>query len=185
MRPCVDALQDQQRYLTIYSANLARDPKGRMWVLDDRTQAPSGSGYALENRTVMTKVLPDIFRETQVHRLSGFFKALRKGLADIAPHNKEDPRIVVLTPGPLNETYFEHAYLAAYLGFTLVQGGDLTVRDGRLWLKSLSGLQLVDVILRRVDDSFCDPLELRSISQLGVAGLLKSSVAAMSPLLIL
>jgi uncharacterized circularly permuted ATP-grasp superfamily protein/uncharacterized alpha-E superfamily protein len=186
LRPCVDALQDQQRYLTIYSANLARDPKGRMWVLDDRTQAPSGSGYALENRTVMTKVLPDIFRETQVHRLSGFFKALRKGLADIAPHNKEDPRIVVLTPGPLNETYFEHAYLAAYLGFTLVQGGDLTVRDGRLWLKSLSGLQLVDVILRRVDDSFCDPLELRSISQLGVAGLLevvrRGNVAIANPL---
>ncbi len=186
LRPCVDALQGQQRYLTIYSANLARDPKGRMWVLDDRTQAPSGSGYALENRTVMTRVLPDIFRETQVHRLSGFFKALRKGLADIAPHNKEDPRIVVLTPGPLNETYFEHAYLAAYLGFTLVQGGDLTVRDGRLWLKSLSGLQLVDVILRRVDDSFCDPLEFRSNSQLGVAGLLevvrRGNVAIANPL---
>jgi uncharacterized circularly permuted ATP-grasp superfamily protein/uncharacterized alpha-E superfamily protein len=173
LRPCVGALQNQQRYLTLYSANLARGPNGRMWVLDDRTQAPSGSGYALENRTVMTRVLPDIFRETQVHRLAGFFKALRKGLADIAPHNKEDPRIVILTPGPLNETYFEHAYLAAYLGFTLVQGGDLMVRDGHVWLKSLAGLQAVDVILRRVDDSFCDPLELRSTSKLGVAGLLE------------
>jgi len=162
LRPCVGALQNQQRHLTIYSANLARGPNGRMWVLDDRAQAPSGSGYALENRTVMTRVLPDIFRETQVRRLSGFFKALQKGLAEIAPHNKEDPRIVILTPGPLNETYFEHAYLAAYLGFTLVQGGDLTVRDGHVWLKSLEGLQAVDVILRRVDDSFCDPLELRS-----------------------
>jgi uncharacterized circularly permuted ATP-grasp superfamily protein/uncharacterized alpha-E superfamily protein len=186
LRPCVNTLKENQRALTIYSANLARDPKGRMWVLDDRTQAPSGSGYALENRTVMTRVLPDILRETQVHRLSGFFKALRKGLADIAPHNKEDPRIVVLTPGPLNETYFEHAYLAAYLGFTLVQGGDLTVRDERLWLKSLSGLQPVDVILRRVDDSFCDPLELRSNSQLGVAGLLevvrRGNVAIANPL---
>jgi len=186
LHPCVGALQNQQRHLTLYSANLARGPDGRMWVLDDRTQAPSGSGYALENRTVMTRVLPDIFRETQVHRLSGFFRALRKGLADIAPHNKEDPRIVILTPGPLNETYFEHAYLSAYLGYTLVQGGDLTVRDGRVWLKSLEGLQPVDVILRRVDDSFCDPLELRSDSRLGVAGLLEAvrrgNVAIANPL---
>ncbi len=186
LHPCVGALQNQQRNLTLYSANLARGPNGRMWVLDDRTQAPSGSGYALENRTVMARVLPDIFRETQVHRLSGFFKALRKGLADIAPHNKEDPRIVILTPGPLNETYFEHAYLASYLGYTLVQGGDLTVRDGYVWLKSLTGLQAVDVILRRVDDSFCDPLELRSGSQLGVAGLLevvrRGNVAIANPL---
>ncbi|MEI6270074.1 MAG: circularly permuted type 2 ATP-grasp protein [Methylococcaceae bacterium] len=186
LHPCVGALQNQQRHLTIYSANLARGPSGRMWVLDDRTQAPSGSGYALENRTVMTRVLPDIFRETQVHRLSGFFKALHKGLVDIAPHNKEDPRIVILTPGPLNETYFEHAYLAAYLGYTLVQGGDLTVREGRVWLKSLAGLQAVDVILRRVDDSFCDPLEMRSESKLGVAGLLEAvrrgNVAIANPL---
>jgi uncharacterized circularly permuted ATP-grasp superfamily protein/uncharacterized alpha-E superfamily protein len=186
LHPCVGALQNQQRHLLIYSANLARGPNGRMWVLDDRTQAPSGSGYALENRTVMARVLPDIFRETQVHRLSSFFKALRKGLAEIAPHNKEDPRIIILTPGPLNETYFEHAYLAAYLGFTLVQGGDLTVRDGHVWLKSLAGLQPVDVILRRVDDSFCDPLELRSGSQLGVAGLLevvrRGNVAIANPL---
>jgi uncharacterized circularly permuted ATP-grasp superfamily protein/uncharacterized alpha-E superfamily protein len=186
LRPCVDSLQHQQHNLTLYSANLARGPKGRMWVLDDRTQAPSGSGYALENRMVMMRVLPDIFRETQVHRLAGFFKALCKGLADIAPHNKEDPRIVILTPGPLNETYFEHAYLAAYLGITLVQGGDLMVRDGHVWLKSLAGLQAVDVILRRVDDSFCDPLELRSGSQLGIAGLLevvrRGNVAIANPL---
>ena len=186
LHPCVGALQNQQRHLTLYSANLARGPNGRMWVLDDRTQAPSGSGYALENRTVMRRVLSDIFRETHVHRLSGFFKSMRKGLVDIAPHGKEDPRIVILTPGPLNETYFEHAYLAAYLGFTLVQGGDLTVRDGRVWLKSLAGLQAVDVILRRVDDSFCDPLELRSSSQLGVAGLLdvvrRGNVAIANPL---
>ncbi|CAA9890816.1 conserved hypothetical protein [Candidatus Methylobacter favarea] len=186
LHPCVGALPEQQRQLIIYSTNLARGPNGRMWVLDDRTQAPSGSGYALENRTVMTRVLPDIFAATQVHRLSGFFKALRRGLADIAPHNKEDPCIVVLTPGSLNETYFEHAYLASYLGYTLVQGGDLTVRDGRVWLKSLQGLQQIDVILRRVDDSFCDPLELRSGSRLGIAGLLEAvrrgNVAIANPL---
>ena len=186
LHPCVGALQKQKRYLTIYSANLARGPNGRMWVLDDRAQAPSGSGYALENRTVLTRVLPDIFRQTQVRRLSGFFKSLHKGLVEIAPHKKEDPRIVILTPGPLNETYFEHAYLAAYLGYTLVQGGDLTVRDGKVWLKSLSGLQAVDVILRRVDDSFCDPLALRSESKLGVTGLLEAvrrgNVAIANPL---
>lgn len=186
LHPCVGALQGRQRRLIIYSANLARGPNGRMWVVDDRTQAPSGSGYALENRTVMTRVLPDILRETQVKRLSGFFKAMRKGLAEIAPHNTEEPRIVVLTPGPLNETYFEHAYLSSYLGYTLVQGGDLTVRDGRVWLKSLEGLQPVDVILRRVDDSFCDPLEFRSASQLGAAGLLEAvrrgNVAIANPL---
>ncbi len=186
LHPCVGALSTLPRQLIVYSANLARGPNGRMWVLDDRSQAPSGSGYALENRTVMTRVLPDIFRETQVHRLAGFFKALRKGLADIAPHNKEDPRIVILTPGSFNETYFEHAYLSSYLGISLVQGDDLTVRDGRVWLKSLDGLQAVDVILRRVDDSFCDPLELRSSSRLGVAGLLeavrRNNVAIANPL---
>ncbi|MGZ5018144.1 MAG: circularly permuted type 2 ATP-grasp protein [Methylobacter sp.] len=187
LHPCVGSLPDLGRHLTFYAANLARGNNNRMWVLDDRTQAPSGAGYALENRTVLRRVLPDIFRETQVvSRLSGFFKALRKGLADIAPHNKEDPRIVILTPGSLNETYFEHAYLSSYLGFSLVQGDDLTVRDGRVWLKSLDGLQPVDVILRRVDDSFCDPLELRSASRLGIAGLLeavrRNNVAIANPL---
>ena len=186
LHPCVGALPNLERQLTFYAANLARGHNNRMWVLDDRTQAPSGAGYALENRTVLRRVLPDIFRETHVSRLSGFFKALRKGLAEIAPHNKEDPRIVILTPGSLNETYFEHAYLSSYLGFSLVQGDDLTVRDGKVWLKSLDGLQPVDVILRRVDDSFCDPLELRSSSRLGVAGLLeavrRNNVAIANPL---
>lgn len=186
LHPCVGLLQNQQRHLTIYSANLARGPDGRMWVLDDRTQAPSGFGYALENRSAVTRVFPEIFRDTHVRRLSFFFKQFTDGLVKIAAHNKENPRIVVLTPGPFNETYFEHAYLASYLGFTLVQGDDLMVRDSRVWLKSLEGLQPVDVILRRVDDSFCDPLELRSDSRLGVAGLLeavrRNNVAIANPL---
>ena len=183
---CVGILPAQQRQLAIYSANLVRGSKGGLWVLDDRTQAPSGSGYALENRTVMTRIMPDIFRETQVQRLSGFFQAFHKGLARLALRNKEHPRIVVLTPGPFNETYFEHAYLASFLGYTLVQGDDLTVRDGYVWLKSLVGLEPVDVILRRVDDAFCDPLALRSDSRLGVAGLLEAvrrgNVAVANPL---
>ncbi|MGZ5051979.1 MAG: circularly permuted type 2 ATP-grasp protein [Methylobacter sp.] len=186
LHACVGTLNRLPNELIVYSANLAQDRNGRVLVLDDRTQAPSGAGYALENRTVMKRVLPELFRESQVGRLSEYFKALRKGLADIAPHNKETPRIVILTPGPLNETYFEHAYLASYLGFSLVQGDDLTVRDGRVWLKLLNGLQPVDVILRRVDDSFCDPLELRNTSRLGVAGLLeavrRNNVAIANPL---
>ena len=174
LHACVGTLQNQSQQLTLYSANLVRGSKGRLWVLDDRTQAPSGSGYALENRTVMTRILPDILSEIRVHRLSGFFQHLSKGLSAIAKHNKDNPRVVVLTPGPFNETYFEHAYLASYLGYTLVQGHDLAVRDGHVWLKSLEGLQPIDVILRRVDDGFCDPLALRSDSRLGVAGLLEA-----------
>ena len=186
LTPCVDALTNQKKHLILYAVNLARGPNGRMWVLDDRTQAPSGSGYALENRAVMSRILPDLFRDTPVHRLSRFFKSLQAGLTEIAPHNKDDPRIVILTPGPFNETYFEHAYLAAFLGYTLVQGGDLTVRYRRLWLKSLTGLLPVDVVVRRVDDSYCDPLELRSNSQLGIPGLLEvvrsGNVALANPL---
>jgi uncharacterized circularly permuted ATP-grasp superfamily protein len=186
LHPCMGALQNQPRHLTIYSANLARGPDGRMWILDDRTQAPSGFGYALENRRAISRVLPEIIRDNQVRRLSDFFSMFAAGLAGIAQHNKENPRIVVLTPGPFNETYFEHAYVASYLGFTLVQGDDLTVREGKVWLKTMQGLQQVDVILRRLDDTFCDPLEFRSESCLGVAGLLEAvrrqNVAIANPL---
>lgn len=172
--PCVGSLTEMER-LTIYAANLARGPNGRMWVLNDHSQAPSGIGYSLENRSVMMRVMADLFRESHVQRFSGFINCLQQSLAQSAPHNKDDPRIVVLTPGPLNETYFEHAYLASQLGFTLAQGEDLTVRDGKVWLRTLTGLQAVDVLLRRVDDSYCDPLELRSSSRLGIAGLLQAA----------
>ncbi len=171
--PCVGSLSETER-LTIYAANLARGPNGRMWVLNDHSQAPSGIGYSLENRSVMVRVMADLFRESHVQRFTGFFNCLQKSLAQSAPHNKDDPHIVVLTPGPLNETYFEHAYLASQLGFTLAQGEDLTVRDGKVWLRTLAGLQAVDVLVRRVDDSYCDPLELRSSSHLGIAGLLQA-----------
>jgi uncharacterized circularly permuted ATP-grasp superfamily protein/uncharacterized alpha-E superfamily protein len=162
------------RPLVLCSSNLARGPDGRMWVLDDRLQTPSGAGYALENRMVMTRIAPTLFRRCHVKRLASFFQPLRDRLAKIAPQNREDPRIVILTPGPYSQTYFEHAYLADYLGYTLVQGDDLSVRDGRVWLKSLEGLHQVDVILRRLDDAYCDPLELMEESRLGVAGLLQS-----------
>jgi uncharacterized circularly permuted ATP-grasp superfamily protein/uncharacterized alpha-E superfamily protein len=186
LRACDQIALRGKHQLVVYAADLARGPDDRMWVLGDRTQAPSGAGYALENRVAMTRVLPSLFRDSHVHRLALFFRSLRAGLNAIAPPAADNPRIVVLTPGPLNETFFEHAYLASYLGYPLVQGDDLTVRDGYLWLKSLNGLERVDVILRRVDDDFCDPLELRDDSRLGVAGLVevvrRGNVAIANPL---
>jgi uncharacterized alpha-E superfamily protein len=109
-----------------------------------------------------------------VQRLASFFRAHRDALAALAPKDRDHPRVVLLTPGPYDETYFEHAYLARYLGLTLVEGGDLTVRDGHVFIKTLDGLQPVDVIFRRLDDSLCDPLELRGDSALGVAGLVEA-----------
>ena len=174
-RSCVGMPFPGDRPLVLSSSNLARGPDGRMWVIDDRAQAPSGAGYALENRMVMTRIAPALFRDCHVKRLAGFFQPLRDRLARLAPQNRQDPRIVVLTPGPYSPTYFEHAYLANYLGYALVQGDDLSVRDGRVWLKSLEGLHQVDVILRRLDDAYCDPLELRSDSRLGVTGLVQAA----------
>ena len=174
LRPCDGVFQPGERQLLLYGADLARGPDGRMWVLGDRTQAPSGAGYALENRTVMGTVMRSMFAQGRIQYLSNFFRTLQNTLADLTPRPTETPRIVLMTPGPYNETYFEHAYLAAYLGYTLVQGNDLTMVDGGIALKSLGGLQPVDVILRRVDDTFCDPLELREDSYLGVTGLLEA-----------
>lgn len=160
--------------LPLYAADLARAADGSVWVIGDRTQAPSGAGYALENRIVLSRVLPSLYRDSHVHRLALFFRAVRAMLTAIAPGQPENPRIIVLTAGPGDETYFEHAYLASYLGCTLVQGGELTARDGYVWLKTIDGLQPVDVILRRMDDVFCDPLELRRDSLLGTPGLLQA-----------
>ncbi len=162
------------RYLHLYAANLGRSSDGRWRVIGDRTQAPSGAGYALENRIVMTRTLPEAFKDCRVQRLARFFQSFKDTLRALAPRNKENPRVVLLTPGPYNETYFEHAYLARYLGYTLAEGGDLTVRDNRVFLKVLGGLQPVDVIFRRLDDDFCDPLELRPDSFLGVPGLVNA-----------
>jgi len=175
LRPLVGVRVPAHSYLHMLAVDLARSPDGQWWVLADRTQAPSGSGYALENRTIVSDVLPDLFRTSNVLRLAPFFRAQREALTSLA--QRDNPRIVLLTPGPLNETYFEHSYIARYLGFTLVQGADLTVRKRRVYLKTVDGLEKVDVILRRVDDSFCDPLELRGDSLLGVPGLVDAIVA--------
>jgi uncharacterized circularly permuted ATP-grasp superfamily protein/uncharacterized alpha-E superfamily protein len=158
-------------FLHSYAADLLRSPDGQWWVVADRTQAPSGAGYALENRMVMSRAFPELLSQMPVAGLTEYFSAFRESLAHHAPCDGESPRIVVLTPGPLNETYYEHSLLARYLGFPLVEGGDLTVRDGCVWLKTISGLQRVHAIIRRQDDAYCDPLELRSDSALGIAGL--------------
>ncbi len=172
LRPLHGVMVPGARRLHTYAADVGRCADGRFVVLTDRTQAPSGAGYALENRMVISRALPDVFRDCRVSRLATFFRRLRETLQSLS--NREDPRIVLLTPGPYNETYFEHAYLARYLGYTLVEGADLVVRDNYVYLKMLGGLKRVDVIFRRQDDDFCDPLELRADSALGVSGLVQA-----------
>lgn len=175
LRPLVGIPVNPRSALHMVGIDLARSPDGQWWVLADRTQAPSGTGYALENRTIVADVLPDIFAESNVRRLAPFFRARRESLIHLA--NTDNPHVVLLTPGRYNETYFEHSYLARYLGFPLVEGADLTVRDRKVFLKTVEGLRPVDVIMRRVDGSFCDPLELRGESFLGVAGLVDAIAA--------
>jgi uncharacterized circularly permuted ATP-grasp superfamily protein/uncharacterized alpha-E superfamily protein len=160
-------------FLHIAAFDLARDPGGAWWVVSQRTQAPSGLGYLLENRLITSRSFPTAFSALKVQRLAATYRALFDGLRAMSPAGGE-ARIVLLTPGPYNETYFEHAYLARYLGLTLVEGSDLTVRDQHLYLKTLRGLEPVHGILKRLDDEFLDPLELRSDSRLGVPGLLQA-----------
>lgn len=162
------------RRLHIAAFDLARDPSGAWWVLGQRTQAPSGLGYLLENRLILSRLFPQAFRDLKVQRLAATYRSLLESLLSQCPAGGDEPRIVLLTPGPYNETYFEHAYLARYLGLTLVEGSDLTVRDERLYLKTLKGLEPVHGVLKRLDDEFLDPLELRPDSHLGVPGLLQA-----------
>lgn len=160
-------------HLHVVGFDLARGADGLWWVVGQRTQAPSGPGYMLENRLIIAQQFPEAFREMSVQRLAASFQAMLQGLMRLSPEG-ERSRVVLLTPGPHNETYFEHAFLARYLGLTLVEGGDLTVRGNRVFLKTLHGLERVHVLLRRVDDDYLDPLELRSDSALGVPGLLQA-----------
>ena len=171
LNPCVNIPMPGSHALTFYAADLVRDAHGEFNVLSDRAQAPSGAGYALENRMVISRVLPSLFRDSHTHRLANFFRATRHALNRMSPVQDEEPNVVLLSPGPANEAYFEHAYLSTYLGYTLVEGSDLTVRDNRVWLSTLEGLHPVDVIMRRMDDAYCDPVELRDDSYLGVPGL--------------
>src|ERR1700726_2453658 len=172
LRPLVGVAPPGGAHLRFYAVDIGRGADGRWWVLGDRAQAPSGAGYAIENRLALSRAIPDIYRTTRVERLAPFFQAFQAELAALS--RQDDARTCLLTPGPLNETYFEHAYLARYLGLLLVDGEDLIVRDDGVFIRTVSGLRRTEVILRRVDADFVDPLELNAASRLGVAGLLQA-----------
>ncbi len=156
-------------------ARLRRQPRARrqLPVNADWTQAPSGAGYALADRRVVAHAIPDLYERIGPRPASPCAQALRLALIDAAPESAEDPVVVVLSPGIHSETAFDQAYLASVLGFPLVESADLVVRDGKLWMRSLGTLKRVDVVLRRVDADYADPLDLRPDSRLGVVGLVE------------
>jgi uncharacterized circularly permuted ATP-grasp superfamily protein/uncharacterized alpha-E superfamily protein len=172
LRPLVGVAPPGGAHLRFYAVDVARGADGRWWVLGDRTQAPSGAGYAIENRLALARAVPDIYRSSRAERLAPFFQAFQAELASLGRH--DDAHICVLTPGPMSETYFEHAYLARYLGFLMVEGEDLSVRDDGVFVRTVSGLQRTEVLLRRIDADFADPLELNAASRLGAPGLLQA-----------
>ena len=170
LRPLCGIKPPGGRYLSIYAADVGRGPDGCWWVLGDRTQAPSGAGYALENRLVLSRAFSSLYKSMNVERVAPFFEAFRDSLR--ASADRDEPRIGLLTPGTFSETYFEHATLARYLGFLLVEGDDLAVSGDRIHIRTVAGLKRLDVLLRRVDANFLDPLELDAASHLGVPGLI-------------
>jgi uncharacterized circularly permuted ATP-grasp superfamily protein/uncharacterized alpha-E superfamily protein len=172
LRPLAGIAPEGGAHLRVYAADLGRGADGRWWVLADRTQAPSGLGYALENRIALSRAFPDMYRALRVTRLAPFFQDMQSDLSALNRH--DDTRVGLLTPGPMNETYFEHAYLARYLGFLLVEGEDLSVREDGVFIRTISGLKRLDVLLRRLDGDFADPLELNVRSRLGVPGLVQA-----------
>ncbi len=186
LRPCDHLPLLRKNAIQHYAADISRSPDGQIWVIGDRTQAPSGWAYTMENRVTLARVIPELFVKSGVKKIAAFYQRYRQNLMEAAPKSKTNPMIAILSPGPYNATYYEHAYLAASGGFQLVQGQDLMVKDNFLWMKTLSGLQKVDVLVRHVDDTYCDPLSLRPDSQLGVAGLLQvarqGNVAIANPL---
>ncbi len=175
LRPVLGVNPPGGRFIFTFGSDLVRDASGRWQVLADRAQAPSGHGYALENRIIMANVHAEEFNASKIRRLASYYETKREMLRSLAPkHRTGEAGILMLTPGPYSETYFEHAFQARYLGFPLVEGADLTVRDRHLHLKTLEGLRRVDVVIRHVDDVYCDPLELNADSLLGTAGLLEA-----------
>ena len=160
--------------LFLYAADLGRSSDGQWWVLADRTEAPSGVGFALENRIVTSRMLAEPFRDRRVRRLAPFFARLRDAMRRGSPNERANPTVAILSQGARHPNYFEDAYLAKYLGYTIVEGGDLTVRDRSLWMKTLEGLSPIDVLLRRPNTSEVDPLELGGESPAGIAGLLQA-----------
>ena len=156
--------------MRFYATDISRGPDGKFWVINDRTQSPSGLGYAVENRLTMNSISDELYPNIRTLKMASFIAGFKNMLKSLST-NQDNPLIALLTPGPLNETYFEHSYISSFLNLNLVQGEDLLVKNNQLWLKSLNGLRKVDTLIRRVDSQYCDPLELRNDSQLGVAGL--------------
>jgi uncharacterized circularly permuted ATP-grasp superfamily protein/uncharacterized alpha-E superfamily protein len=175
LRPCAGIEPVGGVHLQSYAVDIARSPDGQWWVVADRTQAPSGMGYTLQNRLVSARTLPGVFDQAHVRQLARFFDTKRETLLSVAAEQRPNPTVALLSPGPHNETYYEHSFLAGQWGFTLVEGADLVVVDRRVYMKTLGGLKPVDLILRRLDDSFCDPLELRGDSLLGIPGLVDAA----------
>lgn len=172
LRPMVGLKPRGGRYLHFISFEIGRGPDGTWWVLGDRTEAPSGAGFALENRVATSRVYSDVYSEARVERLAGFFRDFRDALQ--AMSDEPGARVAILTPGPLNETYFEHAYIARYLGFMLLEGEDLTVEDGRVMVRTIAGPRPVQALWRRMDGAFSDPLELSAESRIGTPGLVSA-----------
>ncbi|MGP0093266.1 MAG: circularly permuted type 2 ATP-grasp protein [Xanthobacteraceae bacterium] len=172
LRPLVGVAPPGGAFLQSYAVDVGRGADGRWWVLGDRTQAPSGAGYGLENRLALQRAIPDLYRALRVERLAPFFQAFQAQLS--AFNRQDDSRVCLLTPGPMNETYFEHAYVARYLGLLLVEGEDLTVREDGVFIRTVSGLKRAEVLLRRLDADYADPLELNARSRLGVVGLVQA-----------
>jgi uncharacterized circularly permuted ATP-grasp superfamily protein/uncharacterized alpha-E superfamily protein len=172
LRPLVGVAPPGGAHLRFYAVDVGRGADGRWWVLSDRAQAPSGAGFAIENRLALSRAIPDIYRTARVERVAPFFQAFQAEL--FALNRQDDARICLLTPGPMNETYFEHAYLARYLGLLLVDGEDLIVRDDGVFIRTVAGLRRTEVLVRRIDADFADPLELNAASRLGVAGLIQA-----------
>ncbi|WP_034854977.1 circularly permuted type 2 ATP-grasp protein [Sinorhizobium sojae] len=169
LRPLVGVRPADGHFLHFCSFEIGRGPDGNWWVLSDRTEAPSGAGFALENRVATARAFSDLYAEPHAHRLASFFGAFRDTLQARRQH--PDDRIAVLSPGIANETYFEHAYIARYLGFMLLEGEDLTVVGGRVMVRTVAGLKPVGVLWRRLDASFADPLELNQSSHIGTPGI--------------
>lgn len=172
LRPLVGVRPRSGHFLHFMAFEIGRGPDGRWWVLADRTDAPSGAGFALENRVAATRVFPELYGRTNVHRLAGFFRSYRDALEKL--RGSPSSGVGILTPGPLTDTYYEQAYIARYLGLTLLEGDDLTVENGRLHVRTVEGLTPVDVLWRRMDGIWADPLELREDSQLGTPGLISA-----------
>ncbi len=161
-------------YVHICGTDLVRDDKGDYYILEDNLRSPSGVSYVLQNRMLMTRIFPGLFRENRVLAVDHYCSQLLANLRYLSPRAGDDPTVVLLTPGEFNSAYFEHAFLAQQMGIDLVQGRDLYVENNCVWMKTTRGPQRVDVIYRRIDDDFLDPLTFRPDSTLGVSGLINA-----------